>query len=152
MYPRTRSEGEKAPFNPQWSLHFPCISTWLCVGCPLSPHSTSKATSPAGTSSSPVFPTHHPLLRFFLHLKETQMESLSLWRLLVIHVAAARASDQSICSCFSSVYYFNDISFVSLSFTFSLVQNSLKHILCNEPASIFKSEGHELGLSQLKRN
>lgn len=70
----------------------------------------------------------------------------------MIHVAAALASDQPICSCFSTVYCFHDVPFVSLSFTLSLVQNSLKHILRNEPDSIFKLERQELGLSQLNWN
>lgn len=100
---RTSSEGDKASFNCQWSLHFPCISTWHCVDHPVSPYSTSKATSPAASISSPVFPRHHHLLRFF---PESQRGSnVSLWKLLVIHVAAAHASDQPVCSCFCTVYY-----------------------------------------------
>lgn len=146
---RTSSEGDKASFNCQRSLHYPCISTWHCVDHPVSPHSTSKATSPAGTGSSPVFPTHHPFAALFPQCQRGS--NVSLCRLLVVHVAAL-ASDQPICSCFSTVYYFNDIPFVSLSFTLSLVQNSLKHILRNEPASIFKLERQELGLSRLKWN
>lgn len=46
----------------------------------------------------------------------------------------------------------NDIPLVSLSFTPSLMQNSLKHVLRNEPASIYKLERQKLGLSQLKQN
>lgn len=134
----------------QWPLNFPCISIRHCIGHPVSLHSTAKAAAPADTSSSPVLSTYHHLLppSPLSQSRETKIFHFggSFWYM----------QQQSMLQTSLFVHAFvlfitlNDIPLVSPRFTPSLMQNLLKHILRNEPASIYKLERQKLGLSQLK--